>query len=200
MAGEPRVQRTDVVIPVYSHVEWTRRCIASVLDHSGPALGRVFLVHDCGPEAQMLPMLRDFRLADRRVVVLENERNRGFVSSSNRGLALCRGDAVLLNADTRVTPGWLEGLRAVAASDPRIAAITPVSNNGFLCSVPVFQGATPASRFEPYRLDLSGLPLSTEMPTVGQRHIGGLCDVRAIGIETQPGHFYDARSHPVFGR
>lgn len=163
--SEPRRTRTDVVIPVYAHVGLTRRCIESVLEHSGPGLGRLVLVHDCGPEPEMLPMLRAFRLADPRVIVLENEHNRGFISSSNRGLSLCAGDAVLLNSDTRVTPGWLSGLREVAEAHPRIAAVTPLSNNGFLCSVPVFQRSSPTSLFEPLELDLSGLPLYTLMPT-----------------------------------
>jgi GT2 family glycosyltransferase len=110
-------------------------------------------------------MLRELRWRDPRVRLLENERNRGFVSSANRGLSICDGDAVLLNSDTRVTPGWLEGLRAVADSDARIAAITPLSNKGFSCSVPVFQGAVPTSDIDASRLDLSGLPLLTEMPT-----------------------------------
>jgi O-antigen biosynthesis protein len=156
---------TDVVIPVYAQLAWTRACIESVLAHSGPALGRVILVNDCGPEQGMLPMLRELRLRDPHVRLLENERNRGFVSSANRGLSVCAGDAVLLNSDTRVTPGWLDGLRAVAEADPRIAAITPLSNHGFSCSVPVFQGAVPAADLDPFTIDLSGLPLYTEMPT-----------------------------------
>lgn len=155
----------DVVVPVYAHVAWTRACIESVLAHSGPRLGRLILVNDCGPDAAMLPALRAYRREDARVVLLENERNRGFVSSSNRGLALCAGDAVLLNADTRVTPGWLEGLCEVARSDSRIAAITPLSNNGFSCSVPVFQGAVPTATLEAQPLELSSLPLCTELPT-----------------------------------
>src|SRR5918996_4123006 len=133
------VARTDVVISVYANVAFTRACVESVLAHSGDALGRVVVVNDCGPDPDMLPVLRELRVRDPRVRLLENERNRGFISSANRGLSICDADAVLLNSDTRVTPGWLDGLRAVAESDPRIAAITPLSNNGFSCSVPVFQ-------------------------------------------------------------
>lgn len=166
MAPEPAVAAPiDVVIPVYAHLEWTRSCIEAVLAHSGDLLGRVVLVDDRGPEPGMLPMLRAFRMRDPRIRLLENECNRGFVSSANRGLSVCAGDAVLLNSDTRVTPGWLEGLRAVADADHRIAAISPLSNNGFLCSVPVFQGAVPSRDLEPFDVDLSGLPLYTEMPT-----------------------------------
>jgi O-antigen biosynthesis protein len=164
-AREAYRRRTDVVIPVYAHVDWTRRCIASVLEQSGPELGRVVLVNDCGPDPAMLTMLRELRRSDARVVLLENERNRGFISSANRGLSLCAGDVVLLNSDTRVTPGWLAGLREVADSDPTLAGITPLSNNGFLCSVPELQRSTPVSVFEPLWLDLSGLPLATVMPT-----------------------------------
>jgi hypothetical protein len=65
---------TDVVIPIYAQLAWARACIESVLAHSGPALGRVFLVNDCGPEQGMLPLLRELRLRDPRIRLLENER------------------------------------------------------------------------------------------------------------------------------
>ncbi len=154
-----------MIIPVYANVAWTRACIQSVLEHSGDALGRLVLVDDCGPDEDMRPMLRALRLEDPRVVLLENEQNRGFVSTANRGLAITHRDVVLLNSDTRVTPGWLEGLRAVAEADPAIAAITPLSNNGFACSVPHFQGQVPTAELEPFDLDLCALPLFTPMPT-----------------------------------
>src|SRR5690606_17610115 len=127
--------RADVVIPVYADVELTRACVESVLEHSGEALDRLLLVDDCGPDPQMRPTLRAIRDSDPRVRVLENPRNLGFVETANRGLSLCEGHAVILNSDTRVTPGWLAALLEVLTSSERIAAVCPLSNNGTLCSV-----------------------------------------------------------------
>lgn len=47
-------------------------------------------------------------------------------------------DVVLLNSDTQVTAGWLDGLAAAAYSDPSIATVTPFSNNATICSLPRF--------------------------------------------------------------
>jgi O-antigen biosynthesis protein len=73
---------------------------------------------------------------DPRMKVLRNEANLGFVATCNRGLAERRGDAVLLNSDTIVTPDWLRELAEVAHSDPHIACVSPLSNNATICSVP----------------------------------------------------------------
>jgi GT2 family glycosyltransferase len=43
---------------------------------------------------------------------------------------------VLLNSDTLVTPGWLEGLLEAAAADPATAFVGPLSNAASLQSVP----------------------------------------------------------------
>ena len=54
--------------------------------------------------------------------VIENERNLGFLGSTNRGAAAARGKyVVLLNDDTEVQPGWLKALVECADSDPRVA-------------------------------------------------------------------------------
>jgi glycosyltransferase involved in cell wall biosynthesis len=41
-----------------------------------------------------------------------------------------------LNSDTQVTAGWLDTLAVAAYSDPRIATVTPFSNNATICSLP----------------------------------------------------------------
>lgn len=156
----------DVVIPVYRGVEMTRDCIVSVLEHSGPALGRVIVVEDCGPEPEMRPMLRALRDEHPSIRLIENERNLGFVESCNRGLSLRAGHVVALNSDTRVTDGWLEELLGVLEAAPRVAAVCPLSNNATLCSVPEYVSGSDASRVDPRRLRLDRLPRWTEMPTV----------------------------------
>ena len=158
-------RRADVVIPVYADVALTRACIESVLQCSGEALGRLILVDDCGPDAAMRPMLRGFRASDSRVRLLENETNLGFVGTANRGLALCEGHAAVLNSDARVTEGWLAEMLRVLESSERIAAVSPLSNNGTLCSVPEFGESGPEEAVAGITGSLATLPSWTELPT-----------------------------------
>jgi len=157
--------RADVVVPVYRDVELTRRCALSVLEHSGQALRRLILVDDASPEPEMRAMLRDLRDRHAQVRLLENEENLGFVGSSNRGLSVREGDVVLLNSDAEVTPGWLDEVLAVLHAHPRIAAVTPLSNNATLASVPRFGVGVSVDELREAHLDLSGLPRWTETPT-----------------------------------
>src|SRR5437870_378859 len=69
-------------------------------------------------------------LSPARVVVIRNDTNRGFAVGCNQGLERARGEyLVLLNNDTIVTPGWLEGLIALSLADwPRIGMTGPVTS------------------------------------------------------------------------
>ena len=104
--------KADVIVPVYGDTAMTMRCLESVLAHGGSTLRSLIIVNDCSPEADMIDALRSSRLDD-RVHLLHNEQNLGFVGTCNRGLAGRACDAVLLNSDTVVTPGWLGELAAV---------------------------------------------------------------------------------------
>ena len=78
--------------------------------------------------------------AQRRITLLANEANAGFVQSVNRGMALHGDrDVVLLNSDTEVANDWLGRLHAAAHSAPGVATVTPFSNNATICSYP-FEG------------------------------------------------------------
>jgi len=159
--------QADVIIPVYGDVGVTRQCVESVLEHTGPELGQLIIVNDRSPHAEMHPMLEELRDRDPRVVLLLNEKNLGFVGTCNRGLSLRRRDAVLLNSDTLVTPGWLAEMLRVLASNERAVAVAPLSNNATINSVPEFCAETKADEvpFEALDLGQSELPPSTVVPT-----------------------------------
>src|SRR5439155_5208478 len=54
--------------------------------------------------------------------------NLGFAPACNEGIALARGEhLVLLNNDTLVPPGWLSGLLA-HLEDPSVGLVGPVTN------------------------------------------------------------------------
>jgi GT2 family glycosyltransferase/glycosyltransferase involved in cell wall biosynthesis len=126
----------DVIVPAYRGLEETQRCIASVLAAAEPPMGRVIVVDDCSPEPALSAWLRD-QAAKGRIHLVRNSRNQGFVASVNRGMVEAGAhDVVLLNSDTEVPSGWLQRLTTQAHADPRVATVSPFSNNATICGYP----------------------------------------------------------------
>ncbi len=138
--GEPLV---DVIVPVYGGREETLRCLHGVLNAPQETTFHLVVVNDASPDKELAMTLRD--LAARNLIELvENRRNLGFVSSVNRALLLHPDrDAVLLNADTEPHNDWIDRLRATAYRHPRVATVTPLSNNATIASYPRFDRDNP---------------------------------------------------------
>lgn len=133
----------DVIVPVYRGLAETKRCLESVLAAAGSTEFRLILVDDCSPDPAVAELLQATATHE-RVTLLRNEKNLGFVATVNRGMRFSADrDVVLLNSDTEVADGWLDRILAHAAADPRIATITPFSNNATVCSYPI-RGGHPA--------------------------------------------------------
>ena len=134
-AGGARAEATDVVIPVYRGLQRTLDCLATVLE-TVPASSRVIVVDDASPEPILAEAL-DGLAQEGRILLLRHPRNRGFPAAANTGMRAAAGrDVVLLNSDTLVAPGWLEGLRAAAHAANDIGTATPFSNDATILSYP----------------------------------------------------------------
>lgn len=128
-----------IIVPVYNAFRETEACLSSVLKHS-PASCRVLVIDDCSSQGTLAEFLPAQILKDGRVTLLRNEKNLGFVKTCNRGMLELSGasDVILLNSDTEVTARWVEKLERAARSRPEIATVTPLTNNGTICSYPRF--------------------------------------------------------------
>nr|WP_245214938.1 glycosyltransferase [Pararoseomonas indoligenes] len=127
----------SVVIPIYNAASELARCIESVVRHTTGA-ARLILIDDASPQPEVSEVLERWR-GRPGIEIHGNTGNLGFTRTANRGIALAgRDDVVLLNSDTAVGPGWLDGLRAAARSGPRTGTATAVSNNAGAFSVPEF--------------------------------------------------------------
>ena len=128
----------DIVVPVHNASDDVRRCIASVRACTAGDY-RLVLIDDGSFDPGVRDVWREIgQLGDPRIDLLRNERNLGFTATANRGMTHSDADVVLLNSDTIVTHGWLDALARCAASDARIATVTPFSNNAEICSFPRF--------------------------------------------------------------
>jgi GT2 family glycosyltransferase len=155
--------RPDVIVPIYNAAVMVGDMLKS-LQRTLQASDRVILIDDASTEVSIAGMLEEFQhAAVCAVSILHNERNLGFVRTVNRGMAASQRDVVLLNSDTVVTQGWLDRIQQAAASDSRIATITPFSNNAEICSFPLFCKANPAPQ-DPEAVALSMAKLTPEYP------------------------------------
>jgi GT2 family glycosyltransferase len=117
----------SVVVVTHDNLAFTRLCLQSVLAYTD---GEAFelVVVDNGSSDGTAAYLARLAERDSRVRVLLNGANMGFAPACNQGLALASGDhLVLLNNDTMVAPGWLDGLRRHLA-EPKVGLVGPVTN------------------------------------------------------------------------
>jgi GT2 family glycosyltransferase/glycosyltransferase involved in cell wall biosynthesis len=136
-AARGRIRRPGlaVVIPVFRGLDVTLGCLERVFA-TVPSGTQIIVVDDASPEPALSSAL-DTLARKRRILLLRNARNRGFPASANLGLAAAgTRDAVLLNSDALVPPGWLERLHEAAYAAPDIGTVAPLSNDATILSYP----------------------------------------------------------------
>jgi len=122
--GRPAV---SIVVVTLDGLAFSRLCLESLLAGSS-AIDYDVIVIDNGSTDGSIRYLNDLSKHDGRVRVSCNGRNIGFAAAVNRGVALARGDIViLLNNDTIVPEGWLERIVHHLA-DPRVGLLGAVTN------------------------------------------------------------------------
>jgi GT2 family glycosyltransferase len=135
--GKPH-RGVDIVIPIYNARRLVAACLTSVARHARGDY-RIVLVDDASTDPDLARDLEAFVRRQSRAVLLTNGVNLGFVGTANRGMRHADGrDVLLLNSDTEVSEGFLDGLRDAVYSDPRAGLCSPLSNNATICSVPEF--------------------------------------------------------------
>ncbi len=131
----------DIIVPVYNGYDYLKPCIDSVAQHGDLTKNRLIIIDDKSPEGRVFPHLKEIVLAykDLNILLLQNDKNMGFVASVNRGMKESdKNDVILLNSDTEVTQNFVSKIQSAAYSRFEIATVTPLTNNGTLVSVPNF--------------------------------------------------------------
>ena len=190
---DPSPNPIAVVVPVFNAADDLARCLESMY-RTVPAGTDVLVIDDASTDPSVRGLLNAWSRRRPGWRFFRNDVNRGFVGTANRGMALTDGDLVLLNSDTRVTPGWLEGLARCLASDSAIATATPWTNNGEIASLPRFCQDNPVPgdlAAVASAVASAGPPVYPELPTAV-----GFCMAIARRAIRRAGRFDEA----AFGR
>lgn len=125
----------DIVICVYNAVEETLDCLESIARNTSLP-HTVTVIDDKSGDTTRL-QLRSYVRGKPWIRLIENEKNLGYTKSANIGMSRSTAEwVVLLNSDTIVTPGWLEGMFEAVQAHPKAAMIGPLSNAASWQSVP----------------------------------------------------------------
>ena len=155
----------DVILPVYDGRAETLSCLYSVLSAKNNREFELTVIDDQIPDEGLKEDCA-FLAGIGLFTLLTNEKNRGFVATVNRGFALHHDrDVVILNSDTEVYDFWLDRLVSGLDQDPRIATVTPLSNNATICSYPRFV------QDNPYPLELDYAELDAIASEVNRGHL-----------------------------
>ena len=125
MSQEPRA---DVVVQADGDPTQIEKCLQGVLLYSGQTLRTLVVVKGLPASPIVSAVLERLEQTDPRIHIVDHGPAAANVGSLNRGLAERAGDAVILEPDCVVGPGWLAGLGAVAYSEPRTACAIPLTS------------------------------------------------------------------------
>ncbi len=134
----PVDDKVDIVVPVFKGYSETMACIHSVIGAKCNVAYELIVINDFSPDLRLTDELRSLA-KEKKITLIENKKNLGFVATVNRGMTLhdAEGrDIILLNSDTVVPSGWLDGLQGAAYQSSNIGTVTPFSNRATICSIP----------------------------------------------------------------
>ena len=127
----------DVIIPVYNALDDLKICLESLYKYTDLENNRLVIINDNSPDEKVKPYID--AQTRHNVIIIHNEKNKGFSANINIGMAQSEiNDVILLNSDTVVTENWVEKMLTCAYSSKGIGTVTPLSNNATLCSIPEF--------------------------------------------------------------
>ena len=100
----------SIIIPVYNALVYARQCLESVYRAASRAKFEVIVVNN-GSAPDVAQWLSSEMERRARLSVLSFDRPLGFARAVNEGARKARHDfLLLLNSDSAVTDGWLDGL------------------------------------------------------------------------------------------
>jgi GT2 family glycosyltransferase/ubiquinone/menaquinone biosynthesis C-methylase UbiE len=127
-AAETSDPVASLVMLARNQLDFTRSCIDSLFANTKTSFE--LIVVDNGSTDGTQQYLQTLIHANKPVRVISNPVNLGFGAGNNQGMAIARGQyIVLLNNDLVVTEGWLGRMIGHAERQEHIGIVGPVSNN-----------------------------------------------------------------------
>ncbi|HGY1042989.1 TPA: glycosyltransferase [Aeromonas salmonicida subsp. salmonicida] len=121
--------KVSVIVLTYNNLDMTKACLDSIERFTHYPNLELIIVDNASSD-NTPEFLREYAESKGNVTVCLNDKNLGFSAGNNVGLKIATGDyLVILNNDTYVTEGWLDGLIRALKRNPELGLVGPVTNN-----------------------------------------------------------------------
>lgn len=121
--------KVSIIVLCYNQLEYTKKCVESILNNTAYPNYELIIVDNNSSDGTTA-YLEKMAVEYERIRIVLNTTNRGFAGGNNDGIAVSRGEyIVLLNNDTIVTRGWLTGLVKHYDGSSKVALVGPVTNS-----------------------------------------------------------------------
>lgn len=124
------MKKVSIIIPIYNALDEVKLLLKSICDNLNFELSEVILVNDFSNN-DTSDYLKDFVIKNKNFILLNNDKNLGFVKTCNKGMNVAKGDIiVLLNSDTLIPKEFAERIIKCFDSDKNIGVASPVRTFG----------------------------------------------------------------------
>jgi len=135
-AVHPHTDTVDIIICVHNAHDDVKSCLESVVRCTS-APYQIILVDD-GSDPKTENLLKEFSQSNQNTKLIRNPKALGYTYAANIGMKASSANyIVLLNSDTLVTIGWLDGMIHCQQSGEKIGIVGPLSNTASWQSVPL---------------------------------------------------------------
>lgn len=136
-------KKCDIIIPVYNAPDYVEMCVFALINNTNlDDIGTIFLLDDNSNQIthDLLDNL-SIKYKDKKVKVIHNDTNLGFIKNVNKGFKLCESDYVmLLNTDCFVSKNTVGKLMNHMVNDEKIGLICPICSNAANLTLPIYEG------------------------------------------------------------
>lgn len=136
------MKKCDIIIPVYKSPEWVKLCVYSIFKNTrDEILNKVYLINDCDDYLTNNCLKNLKNKYGKKIEIIKNEKNLGFIGSTNKGLEKSTADyALLLNTDCILSKNAIEKMINNIKDDDTIGLVCPISSNAANLSLEMFPG------------------------------------------------------------
>lgn len=166
-----RSPQCTVIVPIFNAYDELKSCLVSIENHIDLSANRVLLINDCSTDPRIAPLMREYACRAGFHLII-NKKNVGYTGTINIGIRWAgEDDILLLNSDTIVTSGFLDGLQRTAFHRGKVGTVTAMSDNAGAFSFPISNKPNPKPKDVSYDEHAASILIQTvgcepvEVPT-----------------------------------
>lgn len=119
----------SIIVLTYNNLSLTKACLESIDKYTDYKNLEIIVVDNASTDETHDFLEKNYQNRKNYKIIF-NAENIGFSAGNNVGLKCAKGDyLVILNNDTRVTPGWLRTMLNHFRRNPKLGLLGPITNN-----------------------------------------------------------------------